>query len=255
MQWRPRDTQDFDRTNKGDNQEMNTTMTPAESAVWTPPPGTTPGTILVPWGKPGLPDAIADTPENRFQIAWCASQPWAKQGLYADWAGAYQGKQDALTLADRQALCRTLFAEGYDIFIAEYWGQTPYGELRNFGQIGMATVPAFDPVELTSAQNGHTFSTSLSPTSYEPAPWAVALLTPAAPVTVTNPIGPFEGFGVDGQPGAKYGNVAGSPFGVAQIGEQWPANPQSGDKVYMLIPSGAGPIGPTGVEWMLLRTS
>ena len=226
----------------------NPTLTTAQLAIWFPPVGQTegvpiPGTIVNPFTKTNIPD----TPENRFNLAWCASQPLAKQPLYDGIIDSENEEVTPNTIAAQQSLCQQLYAEGYLIFLpTDFRQKSPYDSLQDAASYGFATVPAGNPATAGPVPNG-SFSTSLRVTDYQPAPWAVAALTPVPSPGATNPVGAYQGGAPEGTPGALYGNAAGSPYNASTAsGTQVKQN----GATYAAVPEVE--LMGSSIEWMLI---
>ncbi len=155
------------------------TLTPAEAAIWTPPVGQTmgvaiPGTIVNPFTK----DNIPDTPESRLTLAWCASQPLSKQGLYAGRIGSAQELATPLTPTEQATLCQQLYAEGVLILLPVDYRQNGVEITMQTAQAwGLETMPAGNPTSVGPAPSG-TFLVSTSVMDFPPAAWAMQRLTP-----------------------------------------------------------------------------
>jgi hypothetical protein len=236
-------------------------ITIAQAAVWTPPQGQSngkpiPNTIFNPFTK----TAIPDTDDSRFCIALSAGTSLLHQGLFAGIVGTSREQSTPLMLSERRALCVQLFQEGENITAyMDLDAVDPYRAFFSAKAAGMKVLPFVDPTQTdpTKAAVGGGFQcTDLSPMAWPLQQWAINALTPATPVGVTNPIGAWQGLGVEGQVGSNYANAPGSTYTFAQLGVSY-TDPNSG-AMYVLAQEGVagGMLGTQavpGVEWIMLR--
>lgn len=229
------------------------TLTPAQAAILTPPVGQVDGvpipkTIVNPFDKSNIPD----TPGNRLGLAFYAYRSQSAQGLFRGIVGASQQDTLALSPDAQKGACATYQAGGGPVLLwTDYYGFSAESVMRILGSQGATSIPAGSCISQVAPSDFSFPIAKLNPDTgffdvsvFQPAPWAVALLTPAIPDGALHPVGTLE-FGSGGV-GSWYSNAPFSTFNsLAQVGQMVTA--EGGSKYLFQIFSVTQPLSSQGV--------